>query len=118
MYLPYTGGGSNTGGGGGSGGGGGGEGGPSSATLLGQAVVNALVLIAIITAMTFIMVGCMYFKFFKALVGFLVLTTTILLGFNTLYMVQTAFIVYDIPADQASARPPPLRAFAAPTNQC
>lgn len=64
------------------------------------AVLNALLIVGIITAATFGMVFLYYINCLKILIAWLCLSTTLLLGFSTSFMVQVAFQIYSIPFDQ------------------
>ena len=59
-------------GGGGGGGGTGGGGSPDAGTQLGQALINALVIVCVVAGATFVLVGCYYFRCFKAMMVYLV----------------------------------------------
>jgi presenilin 1 len=100
-YLVYNGG-SSSGGSGGGGGGGGSSGGGSTAsagTQFGEAAINALVIVCVICAATFGLVACYYFRCLKLLLAYLMLASTMLLGYSGGFMVYTAIRVYKIVID-------------------
>ena len=66
---------------------------------LGHAIVNALVIVGIVIGMTTLLVTLYYFKCMKIIVGWLLLSTGVLLGLSSQYMVQIAISVYQITTD-------------------
>lgn len=94
-YLVYNGGSS-------SGGSGSGDNGGSSAsagTQFGEAAINALVIVCVICAATFGLVACYYFRCLKLLLAYLMLASTMLLGYSGGFMVYTAIRVYKVVID-------------------
>mmetsp|Transcript_6718 Transcript_6718/g.13515 ORF Transcript_6718/g.13515 Transcript_6718/m.13515 type:complete len:499 (-) Transcript_6718:375-1871(-) len=71
----------------------------SSAGKISAAALNALVIVAIITAATFLMVILYKFNCYRLLVAWLMLSTCLLLVLTTSYPVQIAFLVYNVPFD-------------------
>ena len=91
VYLVYGsssgggsgGGGSGAGGGGGGGGGGSsGSSGSSTGTLFGEAAINALVIVSVICAATFVLVACYYFRCLKLMLAYLMFASVNLLGYS------------------------------------
>lgn len=82
-YLVYNQGGSSGGGGGG-----------SSGEQIGQALVNAIVIVSVICAATFVLVLCYYFRCIKLMVAYLIFASVNLLGYSGGFMVVTAITVY------------------------
>mmetsp|Transcript_13151 Transcript_13151/g.21335 ORF Transcript_13151/g.21335 Transcript_13151/m.21335 type:complete len:389 (+) Transcript_13151:2270-3436(+) len=68
----------------------------------GGALLNALVIIGIVAGMTFLMVILYYFQCMIVFIGWLVISTGMLLSFTTSFMVYTAFEVYHVPFDSIS----------------
>ena len=101
-YLVYGSGSSGSGGGGSSSGGGGSSSGGSSAVQLGQAAVNALVIVCVICAATFGLVLCYKFRCMRLMIGYLMLSSASLLGYSGGVLVSTALHVggvsWDIPS--------------------
>lgn len=67
-----------------------------------EALVNALTIVGVIILATFFMVFLYYFNFIKLLVGWLVCSVALLLGFSTGLVVQIAFDVWNVPFDIVS----------------
>ncbi len=67
-----------------------------------QAVVNALAIIGTIIAATILLLTLYYFKFYKVLFAYLMITTAMVLGFSTGFIVEVAFFVYEVPFDTIS----------------
>ncbi|KAH9258944.1 hypothetical protein BASA82_000300 [Batrachochytrium salamandrivorans] len=74
----------------------------SSAELFSQALVNALVIVGVIILATVMMVVLYYFKFMRVLIGYLMITTAMLLAVSTGLVVQTLLQVYQLPLDAVS----------------
>eukprot|EP01138_Halocafeteria_seosinensis_P015973 gb/GECG01016301.1/.p1 GENE.gb/GECG01016301.1/~~gb/GECG01016301.1/.p1 ORF type:complete len:548 (+),score=64.56 gb/GECG01016301.1/:1-1644(+) len=103
-YLVFnedSGGDSGGGGGGGGSGGDGGSGGSSSpsGTVIGEAVINALVIVGVITVATFLMVLLYKYRCFKCMVGYLIFASAMLLGYSGGFVAFTAIRVYNIRID-------------------
>jgi len=64
-----------------------------------SALANALIYVGVIIGATFIMVFLYYFKFMRILIGWLVLTTSLLLAFSTGLVVQTGLALGNVPVD-------------------
>ena len=71
----------------------------SNASLLGRSVVNALVIVCGIGAMTFVIVALYYFKCIKCLGGFITLSSLLLLTQYTAMMWSVAIAKYDLNVD-------------------
>ncbi|GBG28428.1 Presenilin-1 [Hondaea fermentalgiana] len=71
----------------------------SSAGKASAAALNALVIVGIITGVTFLMVLLYKFNCYRILFGWLMLSTCSLLVLTTSYPVQVAFLVYNVPFD-------------------
>lgn len=56
---------------------------------LGQAVINAIVIVCVIAAATFILVACYYFRCLKLMTGYLLFASLNLLGYTGGFMVVT-----------------------------
>lgn len=78
------------------------EAGDSGSTIFKNAFVNALVIVGLIFGFTCFMVFMLYMKYFKIVLGWLVVSTTLLLGFSTSYVVLFASQVYEFPIDYVS----------------
>lgn len=100
-YLVYSDSSTATGGGGGGSSGGGGSGGGSSPTGsdISNALINALVIVAVVCGATFVLVACYYFRCLKIMLGYLMLAMTMLLGYTGTFLVSTALTVWEVPAD-------------------
>jgi len=94
-YLVYNGGSSS----GGSGSGNNGGSSASAGTQFGEAAINALVIVCVICAATFGLVACYYFRCLKLLLAYLMLASTMLLGYSGGFMVYTAIRVYKVVID-------------------
>ena len=90
------------GGGGGAGGGGGGGGGGGSALALGQAAVNALVIVCVICVATFGLVLCYKYRCMRLMLGYLMFSSASLLGYSGGLLVSTALQVGGVPWDLPS----------------
>lgn len=73
--------------------------GQSAGSQLGQALINALVIVGVICAATFVLVLCYYFRCLKVMVGYLIFASVNLLGYSGGFMVLTALTVWHIRAD-------------------
>jgi len=71
----------------------------SSGALIGESLVNALVIVGVIVAATFVMVALYYFQFMRVLLCWLMGSTALLLAFSTGLVVQTAMAQLELPAD-------------------
>jgi presenilin 1 len=71
----------------------------SSGEILGQAAINALVIVSVICAATFVLVGCYYFRCLKLMLAYLVFACINLLGFSGGFLVYSALLVYRVPID-------------------
>ncbi len=74
---------------------GGGTAGPSGEEV-GNAVINALVIVGVITLATFVLVFCYYMRWLKLMVGYLMLSSTMLLGYSGGFVVWTFFQVFHV----------------------
>jgi len=66
---------------------------------LGHALVNALLIVGIVIGFTTLLVVLYYYKCMKIIIGWLLLSTGMLLGLSTQYMVQIGLAVYSVPTD-------------------
>ena len=73
--------------------------GQSTEQLITGAVVNALVIIAVIIAATFVMVFLFWLGFVKLLIAYLVASTALLLAISTGLVVQVGLWIYSVPTD-------------------
>ena len=71
----------------------------SAGTQFGEAAINALVIVCVICAATFGLVACYYFRCLKLLLAYLMLASTMLLGYSGGFMVYTFIRVYKIVID-------------------
>lgn len=85
----------NGGGGDGGGGSGGGDNGPTS-TEIGEALINALVIVGVVCAATFVLVLCYKFRMLKLMVGYLMFASMSLLGYTGSFLVYTGLKAYRI----------------------
>lgn len=63
---------------------------------MGNAVINALVIVGVITLATFVLVFCYYMRWLKLMVGYLMLSSTMLLGYSGGFVVWTFFQVFHV----------------------
>lgn len=63
---------------------------------MGNAVINALVIVGVITVATFVLVFCYYMRWLKLMVGYLMLSSTMLLGYSGGFVVYTFFQVFHV----------------------
>lgn len=89
MYLVYD-----------EGGSGGGD--QSAGAAFGQAAINAIVIVSVICAATFILVMCYYYRCIKLMIGYLVFACANLLGYSGGFMVVTAVQRYQVILDWAT----------------
>lgn len=68
----------------------------STGTMIGQAAINALVIVSVICGATFILVACYYFRCLKLMIGYLIFACANLLGYTGGFMVYTAIQRYQI----------------------
>ena len=66
---------------------------------LGKSLINALVIVGVITVMTFVLVLCYKYRCLKVMLGYLVGVSAMLLGYSGGFMFYTAITVYDIQID-------------------
>ena len=59
-------------------GGGGGGGDTSTGDLLGQALINAIVIVCVIAGATFVLVGCYYFRCIKPMIAYLIFACVVI----------------------------------------
>jgi presenilin 1 len=71
----------------------------SAGSTLAISLANALVMVSAICAMTFVVVILYRFKFMKCLIGYMVVTSGILLGILGGNLAQTAISIYNTPVD-------------------
>ena len=71
----------------------------STGEQLGHAIINALVIVGIVIGMTTVLVTLYYFKCMKIIIGWLLLSTSVLLGLSSQFMVQIGLDVYQITTD-------------------
>jgi presenilin 1 len=83
-------------------GGGGGGGGGGGAAQFGEALVNALVIVGVICAATFVLVLCYYFRCLKLMIGYLIFASVNLLGYSGGFMAISAIQLAQWPVDWAS----------------
>jgi hypothetical protein len=75
------------------------DGSTSNAELLGKGLLNALVIVCAIAAMTFVMVGCFYFNCNKFLMGYLLLSCFVLYGVMGAQVWGVAIEKYELNVD-------------------
>jgi len=73
--------------------------GKSSSEKFGSSIINSLVIIAVITVATFILVLCYKYRCMKLMVGYLIFASANLLGYTGGFVVYTALKVYSIILD-------------------
>lgn len=71
----------------------------SGGAQFGQALVNALVIVGVIAAATFVLVLCYYFRCLKLMVGYLVFASVNLLGYSGGFMAVSAIQLAALPVD-------------------
>ena len=74
----------------------------SAAINLGYGLINSLIIVCAIGAMTFLLVILYKYRCMKVLVGYMVIASTVLLGFLGGQMFNVAIIKYDLSIDQLS----------------
>jgi Presenilin len=74
-------------------------GGTSSGQQLGEALINALVIVCVICAATFVLVMCYYFRCIKLMIGYLIFASINLLGYSGGFLVISAIQVAQLPVD-------------------
>ncbi|KAL7453792.1 hypothetical protein ACHAWC_005440 [Mediolabrus comicus] len=74
----------------------------SAAINLGYGLINSLIIVCAIAAMTFLLVILYKYRCMKVLVGYMVIASTVLLGFLGGQMFNVAIIKYDLSIDQLS----------------
>lgn len=74
----------------------------SSATSLGLSLVNALIIVTVIGAMTFVIVLLYKYRCMKCLMGYMILATTVLLMFLGGNMFTVAITKYELSIDKIS----------------
>jgi len=67
--------------------------------VIGQALVNALVIVSVICGATFVLVLCYYFRCLKLMLAYLVFASVNLLGYSGGFMVVSAIQVWHVTAD-------------------
>jgi presenilin 1 len=72
----------------------------STGSALAMSLANALVMVSVICAMTFVVVLLYRFKFMKCLIGYMVVCSGTLLGILGGNLLQTAISIYNIPVDK------------------
>ena len=80
------------------------DGGDSSSTarVVGESVVNAFVIVVVICALTFLIVLLYKYKFMKCLVGYMIVSSGMLLGFLASQMFAVAIDRYEWPIDKVT----------------
>jgi len=76
------------------------EDGSSTGSALALSLANALVMVSVICAMTFVIVMLYRFKFMKCLIGYMMICSGTLLGILGGNLLQTAIQIYEIPVDK------------------
>lgn len=71
----------------------------SSSEVFGKALINSLIIIGAVIAMTFFIVGLFYFRCYKTLAGFIMFTTVVALGYNFAFILMAAIDKYSITID-------------------
>lgn len=71
----------------------------STGQKVGQSLVNALVIVGVICAVTFILVLCYKYRCLKLMIGYLMFASASLLGYSGGFVVSTAFLVYGVTID-------------------
>lgn len=74
----------------------------SAVTNLGYGLINSLIIVCAIGAMTFLLVILYKYRCMKVLIGYMVIASTVLLGFLGGQMFNVAIIKYDLHIDQLS----------------
>lgn len=77
----------------------GGSGAPSGGTQFGQALINALVIVSVIAAATFLLVLCYYLRCIKVMIAYLIFASINLLGYSGGFMVMSFIQIAEIIAD-------------------
>lgn len=72
----------------------------STGSALAMSLANALVMVSVICAMTFVVVLLYRFKFMKCLIGYMIVCSGTLLGILGGNLLQTALNIYNIPVDK------------------
>jgi presenilin 1 len=71
--------------------------GKGDGTLFGEGLLNALVIVCVIAAATFMMACCIYLRLTFLLAGYIMFAMTMLLGYTGGFMVYTSLTVYHVP---------------------
>lgn len=74
----------------------------STATQLGNSVANGLVIVSVICAMTFVIVLLYKYRCMKCLIGYMIVSSGLLLGFLASQMFQVAIARYQLEIDKFS----------------
>jgi len=72
----------------------------STGSALALSLANALVMVSVICAMTFVIVLLYRFKFMKCLIGYMIFCSASLLGILGGNLLQTAIYIYGVPVDK------------------
>lgn len=72
---------------------------PSSSSAFGQALINAIVIVSVIAAATFLLVACYYFRCIKVMVAYLIFASINLLGYTGGFMAYSAIQLWHIRVD-------------------
>jgi len=71
----------------------------SGGEVFGKALINSLIIIGAVIAMTFFIVVLFYFRCYKTLAGFIMFTTVIALGYNFAFILMAAIDKYSVTID-------------------